>query len=81
MSMAAMTTFHEVDRKQAFGGFVQEVILEPNKQYTDLELYLDDLMEYLFPQMDGMLRAKGRGLIFWWCASKVQPAIDERRRL
>ena len=43
--MAAMTTFDEVDRKQAFDGFAQQVILEPNKQYTDLELYLNDLME------------------------------------
>ena len=57
--MAAMRTFHEVDRKQAFAGFPQEVIREPSKQYTDLELYLDDLMEYLYRQMDEMLRTKG----------------------
>ena len=63
--MAAVTTFHEVERK-AFGGIAQEVLLEPSKQYNDLELYLDDLMEYLYPQMDEMLRAKGRGIIFWW---------------
>ena len=61
-----MTTFHDVDRKQPFGCFAQELLLEPNKQYTDLELYLNDLMEYLYPQMDEMLPANGRGIIFWW---------------
>ena len=60
------TTFTEVNRKQAFNGLVQEVILEPSKQYNDLELYLDDLVEYLHPQMDMMLQSKGRGIQFWW---------------
>ena len=60
------TTFTEVNRKQAFNGLVQEVILEPSKQYNDLELYLDDLVEYLHPQMDKMLESKGRGIQFWW---------------
>ena len=64
--MAATDTFHEVERKQAFEGVVQEVLLAPSKQYNDLELYLDGLMEYLHPQMDKMLRAKGRGMVFWW---------------
>ena len=64
--MAATVTFHDVERKQAFDGVVQEVLLEPSKQYNDLELYLNDLMEYLHPQMDKMLSAKGRGIIFWW---------------
>ena len=50
--MAATTTFHEVDRKQAFKGFAQEVLLEPSKQNNDLELYLDVLKEYLYQEMD-----------------------------
>ena len=61
-----MSNFQEVNRKQAFNGLVQEVILEPSKQYNDLELYLDDLVEYLHPQMDKMLQSKGRGIQFWW---------------
>ena len=61
-----MSNFQEVNRKQAFNGLVQEVILEPSKQYNDLELYLDELIEYLNPQMDEMLRATGRGIQFWW---------------
>ena len=68
--MATTTTttinFNEVNRKQAFNGLVQEVILEPSKQYNDLELYLVDLVEYLHPQMDKMLQSKGRGIQFWW---------------
>ena len=64
--MAEMTTFHEMERKQGFGGFGQEVPLEPGKEYNALELYLDDLMEYLYPQMEEMIRGKGRGIIFWW---------------
>ena len=71
------TTFSEVNRKQAFNGLVQEVILEPRKQYNDLELYLDDLVEYLHPQMDKMLQSKGRGILFRWCASEVQHAPHE----
>ena len=53
--MAAKTTFQEVDRKQAFNGLIQQVDLEPSKKYSDLELYLGDLMEYLHPQMDKFL--------------------------
>ena len=64
--MAATTTFHDVNRKQAFDGLVQEVVLVPSKQYTDLESYMDDLVEYLQQQMDEMLRAKGRGIQFYW---------------
>ena len=41
------TTFTEVNRKQAFNGLIQEVILEPTKQYIDFESYLHDLVEYL----------------------------------
>ena len=64
--MAATTTFNEVNRKQAFDGLVQEVVLVPSKQYTDLESYMDDLVEYLKPQMDEMLRAKDCGIQFYW---------------
>ena len=28
------------------------MVLEPTKQYTDLELYLDDMLEYLYRKMD-----------------------------
>ena len=59
-----MSNFQEVNRKQAFNGLVQEVMLEPSKQYNDLELYLDDLVEYLHPQMDKMLQSNGRGIQF-----------------
>ena len=41
------------------------MILEPSKEYNDLELYLDDLVEYLHPQMDKILHSKGRGIQFW----------------
>ena len=61
-----MSNFQEVNRKQAFNGLVQEVILEPSKQDFDLESYLDDLVEYLHPQMDEMLLAKVPGIQFWW---------------
>ena len=43
--MAAMTVFQEVERKQACDGFAQEVLVEASKQYKDLELYLNGLME------------------------------------
>ena len=66
MASTRTKTFTEVNRKQAFNGLVQEVILEPSKQYIDLESYFDDLVEYLQPQMDKMLQSKGRGLQFWW---------------
>ena len=64
--MAPTTTFQELNRKQAFDGLVQEVVLLPRKQYTDLESYMDDLVEYLQPQMDEMLRAKDLGIQFNW---------------
>ena len=43
-------------------------MLGPSKQYTDLESYIDDLVEYLQPQMDEMLRAKDLGIQFNWSA-------------
>ena len=64
--MAAKTTFNEVNRKQAFDGLFQQAVLVPSKQYTDLESYMDDLVEYQQPQMDEMLRANGRGIQFNW---------------
>ena len=66
MATTTTTTCNEVNRKQAFGVLVQEVLLEPSKQNTDLESYLDELVEYLQPQMDKMLHAKGRGILFFW---------------
>ena len=39
---------------------------ERSKPYTAFELYLDDLMEYLRPERDKMLRAKGRGIQCNW---------------
>ena len=64
--MAAKTPFQEVDRKQAFNGLIQQVDLEPSKQYSDLELYLGDLLDYLHPQMDKFLKVEGPGIYFWW---------------
>ena len=64
--MEAKTTFHEVERKQAFDGLIQQVDLEPIKKYNDLELYLGDLMEYLHPQLDKFLKVEGPGIFFWW---------------
>ena len=56
------TTFSEVNRKQAFDGWMQEVALEASKQYNGLELYLDDLIEYLRPEMEKMLDGKDGGI-------------------
>ena len=64
--MEAAGTFNQMDRKQAFIGLLQEVILEPSKQDTDLESYLDELVEYLQPQMDEILRGNGRGFQLCW---------------
>ena len=60
------STFNEVNRKQAFDGWIQEVAVEASKQYNDLELYLDDLTEYLRPEMEKMLEGKDRNILFWW---------------
>ena len=37
------STLSEVNRKQAFDGWIQEVAFEASKQYKDLELFLDEL--------------------------------------
>ena len=78
ITMAASDSFHDVERKEAFDGFAQEMLLEASKPYNDLDLYRDDMMVYLQVQMDRMLRAKGRGIVFWFCASQLQPSFGER---
>ena len=47
--MDVKSTFSIVEMKQAFGGMIQAVDLEPSKEYIDLELDLFDLIEYLEP--------------------------------
>ena len=66
MATTTPTTFTEVNRKHAFNGLSQEVILLPSKHYSDLESYMDDLVEYLQQQMDKMLQSMGRGIQFLW---------------
>ena len=40
-----------MEMKQAFGCIIQQVDLEPNKEYIDLERYLFDMVEYLQPEL------------------------------
>ena len=47
--MNVKPTFSVVEMKKAFGGMIQEVDLEPSKEYIYLELDLLDLIEYLEP--------------------------------
>ena len=49
--MELKPSFSVVEMKKAFGGMIQEVYLEPSKQYIDLERYLFDLTEYLQPEL------------------------------
>ena len=83
--MAATTTFHEMNRKQSFDAMVQEVLLESSKPYNVLEQYFAELLEYLHPEMDDMLLAKGSGIQFWWGLqvkySKLEPWIMMTRRI
>ena len=51
--MEGKTTFPELDRKQTFAGVIQQVELEPNKKYSDVELYVGDMMEYLHRKWTG----------------------------
>ena len=68
--MQAKTTFHEVYRKQAFDGLIQEVDLEPSKDSNDIELSLAELMEYLHTHIEMFLQKK-RGIFFsWWVEVK-----------
>ena len=54
--MDAKPTFSLMEMKQAFGGMIQQVNLEPSKQYIDLERYLFDVVEYLQPELVKNLR-------------------------
>ena len=77
--MEANTCFHDMARKQAFDGLIQQVDLEPNKIYNDLEQYLGDLMEDLHPQLDKFLKGERPG-IFFWCSLQVNnspPLVTE----
>ena len=58
-------TFSEVNRKQAFDGWMQEVALEATIQDYDLEMFLDDLADYLRPEMEKMLEGKDGNILFW----------------
>ena len=49
--MELKPNFSVVEMKKAFGDMIQEVYLEPSKQYIDLERYLFDLTEYLQPEL------------------------------
>ena len=66
----AMAAFRELDRKQAFDGWIQQVDLEPNKNYKDLDLYLEDLLEFIQPSMEMILRVKS--CIFLWLSVHVK---------
>ena len=63
--MGATDTFHDLERKQAFDGVGKEVHLEPSKENSDLEFNLDDIRVYVHPQMEKILCATGRAIIFW----------------
>ena len=65
-SIATMPSFNEVNRKQAFDGWMQEVALESTCGYHDLEMFLDDLADYLRPEMEKMLEGKDANILFWW---------------
>ena len=54
--MDVKPTFSVLELKQAFDGMIQEVDLEPSKQYIDLERYLFDVVEYLQPELVKNLR-------------------------
>ena len=60
--MELKPTFSVVEMKQAFGDMIQEVYLEPSKQYIDLERYLFDLMEYLQPELAKNLGESDAGI-------------------
>ena len=65
-AIATMPSFNEVNRKQAFDGWMQEVALESTCGYHDLEMFLDDLADYLRPEMEKMLEGKDANILFWW---------------
>ena len=76
------TTFSEVNRKRALNGLLQEVILEPTKQYIDLESYSDDLVEDLQPLIYKNFQLKGSwNTILLDCASELLHGTHEDCRL
>ena len=56
--------FREVDRKEGFGGLIQQVDLQSRKQYDGLEEYLKDLTIHLKELINPILKHKG-GINFW----------------
>ena len=63
---ATTPPFSEVNRKQAFDGWMQEVALEATCDYYDLEMFLEDLADYLRREMEKMLEGKDANILFWW---------------
>ena len=49
--MDVKPTFSVMEMKQAFCGMIQQVDLEPSKQYIDPKRYFFELMEYLHPEL------------------------------
>ena len=66
MATPTMPTFNEVNRKQAFDGWMQEVALESTCGYHDLEMFFDDLADFLRSEMEKMLEGKDVNILFWW---------------
>ena len=66
MATSTVPTFSEVNRKQAFDGWMQELALEATCGYYDLEMFLEDLADYLRPEMEKMLEGKDANILFWW---------------
>ena len=63
---ARKDAFSRGDRKQAFGGPIQQMDLEPNKEYLAQKQYLWEQLEYLSPCLDKVLKGTGPGIFFWW---------------
>ena len=56
--------FREVDRKEGFGGLIQQVDLQSRKEYGGLEEYLSDLTEHPKELIKPIHKDKG-GINFW----------------
>ena len=76
----AMAAFRELDRKQAFDDWMQQVDLEPNKNYKDLDLYLEELLEFIQPPMEKILKAKDRCIFFWLSVQVKYYSSSENNR-